>query len=204
MSQEIAERNSMQEVIDRLPDREQALLDMCRVMAKSTLVPKDLQHVPNMFVFAITAQDLGMSLAQALRTIYVVNGRPAMSSASMKALVLSSGKAEYFVVRDRTSAGVTVSTKRSGAPEEESVTFTPEDAKRAGLNSGTWKGYPVPMMEHRATAQLCRSVYPDVILGMYTEDELVTRVAQTPTIETATAESDDYLEEVDAILEEME
>lgn len=181
MTNELEKTNGIQDVIERLPQEQRETLDLCQVLARSTLVPKDLRSVSNMFVFALTAQDFGMSMTQALRSVYVVNGRPSMSADAMKALVLESGKAEYMITRERTPDSVSVSTRRVGMPDghEETVAFSMADAKRAGLNSATWKGYPIPMMEHRATAQLCRSVYPDVVLGMYTMDELVSQVDDT-------------------------
>jgi hypothetical protein len=46
-------------------------------------------------------------------------------------------------------------------------------AQRAGLTGkGPWQQYPAAMLRARASAELCRLVWPDVVGGLYTPDEM--------------------------------
>jgi hypothetical protein len=120
----------------------------------------------------VTGRDLGLSYSQSLRAFHVVQGKPVLSSAGMVAVCLRSGVCEYFrvVASDDTSA--TVEVKRRGDPARR-VTFTLDDARRAGLaQRDTWKSYPSRMLLARAQAWAAREVFPDLLLGLYDEDEV--------------------------------
>ena len=64
--------------------------------------------------------------------------------------------------------------KRKDTGDEWSITFTMEDAIRAGLAGGeAWRKYPQAMLYNRAMGFLARQLFSDVIKGYgYTEDEL--------------------------------
>lgn len=65
-----------------------------------------------------------------------------------------------------------VETKRRSNPKPERVTWTIDQARAANLAGKTnWKNHPRQMLRARATSELARSVYPDVVAGTYTEDE---------------------------------
>lgn len=155
----------------------------------------------------VTGRDLGLSYSQSLRAFHVVQGKPVLSSAGMVAVCLRSGVCEYFrvVASDDTSA--TVEVKRRGDPARR-VTFTLEDAKRAGLASReTWKAYPSRMLLARAQAFAAREVFPDLLLGLYDPDEaaapaapVVVRgpVRPVEVAEVVEVEANDMSEAIDA------
>jgi hypothetical protein len=132
-----------------------------------------VQSPEQALAIVLTGQDLGLSAAQSLRAIYVVQGKPVVSADALVAAVLSSGHCAYWVTRESTPERCTVETQRKGSPAPESVTWTREDADRAKLTSkDIWKSYPADMLRHRACAVLARRVYPDVVLGIYAPAEL--------------------------------
>lgn len=149
-------------------------------LAKSALVPRDLHGRPeDVFLIGMMGRDLGISLTQALLGISVIRGRPAIGATLMRACVLRSGLAKYVRIKSRSATAVTAETWRKGSPEPDSITFTLKEADaagytavRAGKGPGAWQKTPVTMMGHRAMSMLIREVYPDVVLGMYTPDEL--------------------------------
>lgn len=121
----------------------------------------------------LTGKDLGLTASQSLRAVYVVNGKPVVSSDAMVAAIRRSGLAASWRVVETTVERCTITTKRVGEDQPESETFTLDDAKRAGLDrKDVWRAYPRDMLRHRCAAALARRVYPDVILGCYAPGEL--------------------------------
>lgn len=119
----------------------------------------------------MAGRDLGLSYPQALRAFHVIDGKPSLSAQGMVAVCLQSGKCEYFEVQASSDTSATVVAKRINRPER-SVTFTLDDARRAGLvGKGNWAKYPRSMLVARAQAALAREMFPDMLLGLYTDDE---------------------------------
>lgn len=147
---------------------------LAEVLAKSTLLPDALRgKVPDVVVSILAGQELGLSPMAAIRGVHVVQGKPVLSADTMVALVLRSGLAEYFTCVEDTDARVTYETKRKGSPQPQRLSWTAEDTKRAGLNTkDSWRLYPRSMMKARAKSLLARDVYPDVIAGVYSDDEI--------------------------------
>lgn len=126
-------------------------------------------------VFTIIAagRELGLSTMAALRAFHVVEGKPTMSAEFIRALILNSGKAEYFRCTERTPTKATFVTKRGGAPEM-SLSYTIEEATAANLvkpNSG-WTKHPADMLAKTASTKLARLEYPDVTMGLYCGAEM--------------------------------
>ncbi len=121
----------------------------------------------------LAGRELGVGAMASLRGFHVIEGKPSMSASLMAALVLRSGKQKYFTCVKSTSEVATFRTVRLGDEMPVEVSFTLEDAKRAGLvGKGNWTKYPADMLVSRAIARLARLVYPDVCFGLYTPDEL--------------------------------
>lgn len=125
-------------------------------------------------IILLTGLELGLRPMQAFRGIYVVNGRPVLSADLLVACVRASGLCKTWRVLESTAERCTIETVREGDPTPRTLTWTKADAERAGLTAkgGTWKQYPAQMLKHRVAADLAREVYPDVVLGLYTADEL--------------------------------
>ncbi len=132
-----------------------------------------------------TGHDLGISATAALRMIYVADfgqgDQVTLSADLMVALCLrDKSRCEYFRCLESTAEIATYETKRAGDPPRKQ-SFTADDAKRAKLGSvgagkdatlTNWAKYPATMLKHRAASMLAREVYPDLLGGFYTEDEL--------------------------------
>ena len=147
-------------------------MEMAKLMAGSSIVPKDYQGNPGNVLVAIQwGAEIGLPPLQAMQNIAVINGRPAIWGDAALAIVRSSGALEY--IRETQSAdSATCIVKRRGEPEE-SRTFSMEDAKRAGLSGkqGPWTQYPRRMMQMRARSWAIRDVFPDVLRGCHIAEE---------------------------------
>ncbi|MCX5592490.1 hypothetical protein [Alcaligenes endophyticus] len=143
------------------------------VLAKSSIVPKDFAGNPGNILVAIQwGLELGLQPMQAMQSIAVINGRPALWGDAVIALVRSSSVCEYIYETDDGNTA-TIRVKRRG--EEEQVrTFSTEDAKSAGLagKPGPWSQYPKRMRQMRARAFALRDVFPDVLRGMPIAEEV--------------------------------
>ena len=124
-------------------------------------------------VILLTGAELGLSPMQSLRGIYVVDGKPVLSADLMVAVVKRSDVCVYWRTVESTTETCTIETQREREPSPARKTWTRADAERAGLlNRGPWKQYPAQMLRHRCAADLAREVFPDVVLGLYTPDEM--------------------------------
>lgn len=120
----------------------------------------------------LAGSELGLQPMQALRSIHLIEGRPTLAANAIAALVRKSGVCEYLRTVNSTNDVCTIETKRKGDPEPESRSYTIKDAQLAGLlDRPNWKRHPKSMLYARCVSQLCRAVFPDVILGVYETDE---------------------------------
>lgn len=107
--------------------------------------------------------------------VHNIKGKLSMSAQMMVGLVLRSGLCEYFDLIESTSKKAVYVTKRKGAKHEVKFEFTIEEAREAGYlakTDGAWGKTPKTMLRHRCETELCRAVYPDVVGGLYSADEL--------------------------------
>lgn len=151
-------------------------------LSKSQLVPDAFRNKPADTFMAISyGLELGLPPVSALRSIAVIKGKPTLYADAMVGLVMASGKAEYFTCVESLQDRATYATKRKGSPDEVRKTFTTADAEQAGLPSQNknYRTYPKQMLEARAKAWLARDVYPDLLHGIYSAEE-VSEMDDTP------------------------
>lgn len=148
-------------------------VEFAKMMANSTMVPRDYQRNPgNIMVAMQWGYELGLQPMQAMQNICVINGRPAVWGDAMLAIVKNSGLLEY-IKEEPTETGCVCRIKRKG--EDEVVRqFTKADAQQAGLlgKQGPWKSYPKRMYQMRARAFALRDVFPDVLRGVGIAEEV--------------------------------
>lgn len=141
------------------------LMEVSRVMAVSTILPKALQGKPaDVLITIMYGQELGMTPMQAILGIYVVNGRPGLSGQTWLARVRQAG--HRVTVTDHTEKTCTVTITRGDTAEEHTETFTWADAERAKLTAkDVWKAWPKRMLLWRACTNCATVICPEVALG---------------------------------------
>jgi hypothetical protein len=154
------------------PQDAESLWKMANMIGKSGLKPASLKSPEDVMIVLMTGVELGLSVMQAMRGIHVINGKPAMSAEMLMAVVQNDPRCQYMMLVESTDTVATYETLRAGNPEPTRISYTIEDAKRAGLNSATWKSHPAAMLRARASSSICRAVYSDIIMGLYTDDEV--------------------------------
>ena len=122
----------------------------------------------------LAGRELNLGVMQSLRGFHMVQGKPVMSADLMAALVLNSGKCKQFRCIKTDASKATIRVQRIGDDEPLDVSFTIEEALQAGLvKSGSgWEKYPTAMLVARAKATAARLMFPDVVAGLYTAEEL--------------------------------
>lgn len=149
-------------------------LQLAKLLVESKLLPRGVATPQAAFAIIATGRELGMSAMQSLRSIHVIEGKPTLSADLVAALCKSRGDVcKYFMLVESTATRATYETLRVGDPKPTTMSFTMEEAQRAGLASKqNWKNYPAAMLRARCITALARAVYPDLAMGIYDEDEL--------------------------------
>lgn len=125
----------------------------------------------------LAGREMGLKAMESLRGFHIIENKPSMSAGLIHALVLRSGKAEYFRCSERADTHATFETKRVGEPPM-SLTFTIDEGKRAwsrdqkAWDASGWGKNPKDMLVARASSKLARLVYPDVVHGCYDSEEI--------------------------------
>ena len=124
-------------------------------------------------------RSLGIDAITSLEEIHVVEGKTQMSAILMMGLCIEKDFCEYFEMEESTSEKATFATKRTGNRKETRYSFTIKDAETAELleltrkgNKTNWHKRPATMLRWRCISELARMVYPDVVAGVYTPDEI--------------------------------
>lgn len=116
-------------------------------------------------------REIGLPPATAMLSVHIVNGKPSLSARAKVASVQANPLCEYFEEVSASDTEATYETKRRGAKRVQTETFTLAEAERAGLlKNKTWAQYPKAMLRARASSALADRVYPDILLGLATEE----------------------------------
>lgn len=141
-------------------------------IAGTELVPKAYRNnMPAIMACVLTGRALGLDEMTSLRMIYVVDGKATLSAELMVMAVRRHG---HSISGESSADQATAKGRRADTGDEMSVTWTMEDAKRAGLQGKqNWVKYPQAMLWARAVSQLVRMLFPDALLGLaYTPEEM--------------------------------
>jgi hypothetical protein len=118
----------------------------------------------------LVAQAEGRHPASAAKEYHIIKGRPALKADAMLARFQQAGGSVSWEERSDAKVSAKFSHPQGG---ELVVTWTLEDAKRAGLASGdNWRKYPRQMLSARVVSEGVRAVFPSVVSGLYTPEEV--------------------------------
>lgn len=150
----------------------QPVAELAQQVSSTDFVPKALRNNTAAVTAAILfGRELGMAPMHSLSGIHMVEGKPTLAAETMRAQVLAAGHELGY--GEVSSSKVEVKGRRKGETSWTVLTWTLADAQRAGLaNKNVWKSYPRQMLTARATAELCRLIFPDVTHGMRATEEM--------------------------------
>jgi len=118
----------------------------------------------------LIAQAEGLHPAIAARDYHIINGRPALRADAMLARFQNAGgRVEWGEYTDTKVVGK-FSHPSGGSVE---IMWTTKMAQDAGLTKNpTWRSYPRQMLRARCISEGIRTVFPGVVVGTYTPEEV--------------------------------
>ena len=119
----------------------------------------------------LLAQAEGIHPMTAVRDYHVIQGRPSLKADTMMArFIQAGGRVEWHTLSDA-KVEATFSHAAGGTAR---IVWTMEMAKNASLaGKDNWKAYPRAMLRSRVISEGVRTVFPGVIAGVYTPEEVV-------------------------------
>jgi hypothetical protein len=149
------------------------------VLAQSGIVPAAFRRKPADIIAAgLAGRTYGWDPMTALRNFHVIEGTASLRPEAMLGLVRQAG---HSVTIDVADDRATAHGKRADTGDEHDAVFTMADAEAAGLaKKRNWLQYRSSMLTWRAVSQLCRVLFPDVVLGAgYVPEEIGGEVNQS-------------------------
>lgn len=142
-------------------------------IAPTNFVPAALRDdAPACAAAILYGREIGLPPLTALSSVDMIDGRPSLSAEAMRGLVVAAGHDIRFT--EATGQRCTAEGRRAGSERWHSVTWTLDMARSAGLTEkrgAVWSRYPRAMLQARATTELCRMLFADVIHGMPSSEE---------------------------------
>jgi hypothetical protein len=153
-----------------------SLKDRAIMMSKSTIIPKQFQGSPaNCFIALDLADQWNYSPLAVMRNTYVLNGNIGFSGQLVHSLLrtLLKEKLRYEIKGDiLKDMSITVTNITPNKEDEESLTIYGKNITTQ--NSPLWKTDPAQQLSYFATRAWVRRYRPEVLLGIYTEEEIKT------------------------------
>lgn len=165
----------------------QNAMQMAGTLAKSTIVPKEYQTSasnPNGYANCLIALEMSKRLntspMMVMQNLYVVNGRPAWSSQYIMAVINNSKKYKTELQFDLKGSGDNMScyawVEDYNGHKVVGPTITMAMAKAEGWvskNGSKWQTMPEVMIRYRAASFFGRLNCPDLVMGIYSRDEVI-------------------------------
>ena len=154
---------------------------MAKALAQSTIVPKEYQgNLSNALIAIELATRLKTSPLMVMQHLYVVYGRPSWSAQYVIAMINGSGRYDMELQFDEKN-------DKNGKPyscmcwtEKDGRKVTgptitmdlAKDEKWLDKNGSKWQTMPQIMLRYRAASFFGRMNCPDLMMGMYTREEV--------------------------------
>lgn len=152
-----------------------ALMPMADKMALAKNIVESrmfgFKSVAEVVTLGAVAEAQGKHPATVCLEYHVIQGRPALKADAMLARFQQAGGAVQWIERTDKACAANFSHSQGGSLE---VRWTLDDAKRAGLLNGksNWTQYPRQMLSARVVSEGVRAVFPGVLGGFYTPEEV--------------------------------
>ena len=147
--------------------------DLAGRIHATEFVPASLRgSVAKTAAAVLYSRELGLPPMTGLGSVHVINGRAGISAEMMRALILQAG--HELRIPESNSVQCRIKGRRRGEDEWQEFAYSFAEAQRAGdvAKNKNYQTRPADMLLARATTRLARAVFPDVIHGMRSVEEL--------------------------------
>ena len=152
---------------------------LARYLHDSRLFARSFHTPQAVLAIIVAGRELGLGAMTSLQNFHLIEGKPTMAAHLIMALAMQHRACEYFQCVESNERQAIYVTKRKGNPEPSRLTYTIEQADRAGLlevkegkKPGNWHKRPDEMLRKTCGVMLARLVYPEVATGMYCPEEM--------------------------------
>ena len=150
-------------------------MDYAKAVASGDLLPQAYRGKPANVLLAIgLGQSMGLSPAESLYRIDVIQGKPTASAELIAANVRKAGHKLRVRVDDQAISATATIIRADDPDYEHTVTRDQAWAKQMGLlNKDNYKKQPTTMLQWRAITAVARQACPEALYGVaYTPDEM--------------------------------
>lgn len=170
--EQVVSYNSSVSAIDSLLLNLDKKKELAKILIASGLIPKNLDTPEKVLVCLFKAQEIGIPPMEALASMPVINGKVTMQGNLILSLINKSHNVSQLKI-DSKDNQCTVTMSRKDYDMSHTASFNIDDAKKAGLmDKQIWRQYTKLMLQWRAVAICARVVFPDIMSGLYTPEEI--------------------------------
>jgi hypothetical protein len=171
-------------------DEKVKMLQLAEVYSQSALIPSDFKKKADAFYALEAGSEIGLSPIASFEHIHIIKGVPYVDVIALHALALrrSTWRGHlYSYLKDDNGkvTGVTCTVKKANLWDDEVVItehvgyYTLEIARSNGLlDKFNWKRDPINMLKKRSLERAIKDAYPDIALGLNTEEDIPYRLKQ--------------------------
>lgn len=149
----------------------ESLKEQATALVKSGFLPPAVNTPEKAIALALAGKELGVGIMESMRSINIIQGKPTISPQLMLALANRTGNLKDIEIDKNDERCVVTITRKGRKPHTE--TFGIKEATALGLiGRDNYKKQPAVMFSWRCLAAALRVTFPDVVLGLYTPEEL--------------------------------
>jgi len=147
-----------------------------KLLAASSIIPDTFRgDVANCTIALSMAGQMGVHPLTFMQSCYVIHGKPAIDAKFAIALLNTSGKTKTnirFVYSENDTVCRAIVTDTEGHEHEGECSVAMANGEGWVARNAKWKTMTKQMLKYRAAMFLIRGDFPEVILGMHSDDEL--------------------------------
>lgn len=154
-----------------------SLITMADKLHRSSLLPMALRNKPaEVLQILQMGSELGLKPMQSINSINVIQGKPTISSQLMIALIRQNCPNSFIKIEEDTDKRIvkcTMARDKADIDQAYTASWDMDKAKAMGMDKkDNYLKQPMTMLKWRSVSEAARFVFPDIIMGCYTPEEL--------------------------------